>query len=184
MMAAAPLPSLRSDAGLALMAPGTPASGSSSSGHGHSHGGGGGGHGHSHGGGGGSHGHSHGGGGEEGHHGHSHSHGHGHGHDDDDHGHSHSLLGSSAGSKAAAVEAANKRARWQLIAAMVFCFVFMAAEVVGGYLAHSLAIMTEYVVVALICRRRRCCRSHPNTHPHPTHQPAARRTCCRTWRRS
>ncbi len=39
--------------------------------------------------------------------------------------------------------AASKRARMQLTVAMVFCFMFMAGEVVGGYLAHSLAIMTE-----------------------------------------
>lgn len=39
--------------------------------------------------------------------------------------------------------AAARRARIQLTIAMIFCFLFMAGEVVGGYLAHSLAIMTE-----------------------------------------
>nr|XP_005576355.2 PREDICTED: zinc transporter 3 isoform X2 [Macaca fascicularis] len=34
-------------------------------------------------------------------------------------------------------------ARKQLYAACAVCFVFMAGEVVGGYLAHSLAIMTD-----------------------------------------
>ncbi|XP_064220016.1 probable proton-coupled zinc antiporter SLC30A3 isoform X3 [Aotus nancymaae] len=34
-------------------------------------------------------------------------------------------------------------ARRQLYAACAVCFVFMAGEVVGGYLAHSLAIMTD-----------------------------------------
>jgi Co/Zn/Cd efflux system component len=50
--------------------------------------------------------------------------------------------GESARAKAgrqAAATAANKK----LIAAMCFCFLFMIAEVVGGYYAHSLAIMTE-----------------------------------------
>uniref|UniRef100_A0A8C5JV49 Probable proton-coupled zinc antiporter SLC30A3 n=1 Tax=Jaculus jaculus TaxID=51337 RepID=A0A8C5JV49_JACJA len=35
------------------------------------------------------------------------------------------------------------QARRQLYAASAVCFVFMAGEVVGGYLAHSLAIMTD-----------------------------------------
>uniref|UniRef100_A0A8C5V4Y2 Probable proton-coupled zinc antiporter SLC30A3 n=1 Tax=Microcebus murinus TaxID=30608 RepID=A0A8C5V4Y2_MICMU len=35
------------------------------------------------------------------------------------------------------------QARRQLYAACAVCFVFMAGEVVGGYLAHSLAIMTD-----------------------------------------
>ncbi len=39
--------------------------------------------------------------------------------------------------------AATRRARMQLTIAMVLCFIFMAGEVVGGYLAKSLAIMTE-----------------------------------------
>ncbi len=34
-------------------------------------------------------------------------------------------------------------ARWQLWIAMIFCFMFMIGEVVGGYFAGSLAIMTE-----------------------------------------
>ena len=38
---------------------------------------------------------------------------------------------------------ASLKARWQLWIAMIFCFVFMIAEVVGGYFAGSLAIMTE-----------------------------------------
>jgi len=37
----------------------------------------------------------------------------------------------------------NRKARWQLWIAMIFCFAFMIAEVVGGYFAGSLAIMTE-----------------------------------------
>lgn len=36
-----------------------------------------------------------------------------------------------------------ERAKWQLITAMVFCFLFMIGEVIGGYYAGSLAIMTE-----------------------------------------
>ncbi|EDL37332.1 solute carrier family 30 (zinc transporter), member 3, isoform CRA_a, partial [Mus musculus] len=35
------------------------------------------------------------------------------------------------------------QARRQLYAACAVCFIFMAGEVVGGYLAHSLAIMTD-----------------------------------------
>ncbi|EHB14511.1 Zinc transporter 3 [Heterocephalus glaber] len=35
------------------------------------------------------------------------------------------------------------QARRQLYAACAVCFVFMAGEVIGGYLAHSLAIMTD-----------------------------------------
>ncbi|CAO2604130.1 Zinc transporter 3 [Lemmus lemmus] len=35
------------------------------------------------------------------------------------------------------------QARRQLCAACAVCFIFMAGEVVGGYLAHSLAIMTD-----------------------------------------
>ena len=41
--------------------------------------------------------------------------------------------------------AATARATSQLTWAMVFCFVFMIAEVIGGYYARSLAIMTECV---------------------------------------
>ncbi len=41
--------------------------------------------------------------------------------------------------------AASRRATNQLTLAMAFCFVFMIAEVVGGYFAGSLAIMTECV---------------------------------------
>ncbi len=40
-------------------------------------------------------------------------------------------------------QAAAMRANRQLIGAMIFCFIFMIAEVIGGYYAHSLAIMTE-----------------------------------------
>lgn len=40
-------------------------------------------------------------------------------------------------------KASARRARCQLIWAMVFCVMFMIAEVVGGYLAKSLAIMTD-----------------------------------------
>ncbi len=48
--------------------------------------------------------------------------------------------GSKEGAKSSS---ASSRAKWQLGIAMVFCFVFMIGEVVGGYLAGSLAIMTE-----------------------------------------
>ncbi len=37
----------------------------------------------------------------------------------------------------------SRKARAQLVAAMVLCFLFMIGEVVGGYFAGSLAIMTE-----------------------------------------
>lgn len=37
----------------------------------------------------------------------------------------------------------SQTAKWQLITAMVFCFLFMIGEVAGGYIAGSLAIMTE-----------------------------------------
>jgi Co/Zn/Cd efflux system component len=40
-------------------------------------------------------------------------------------------------------DSASKRARRQLVLATSCCVLFMAAEVVGGYFAHSLAIMTE-----------------------------------------
>ena len=45
----------------------------------------------------------------------------------------------------AALRAKNRRARVQLLCAMGFCFLFMIAEVVGGFFANSLAIMTECV---------------------------------------
>lgn len=48
-------------------------------------------------------------------------------------------------------KASARRARCQLIWAMVFCVMFMIAEVVGGYLAKSLAIMT---VSGCLCMRR------------------------------
>lgn len=38
---------------------------------------------------------------------------------------------------------ARAKARRQLLCACVLCFLFMCGEVVGGYLAGSLAIMTE-----------------------------------------
>ncbi len=71
-----------------------------------------------------------------------------------DHGHSHLKQGLLEGSNEStlvrvptssdvAAKKASEYARWQLIAAMVFCVFFMIAEVVGGYLAKSLAIMTE-----------------------------------------
>ena len=49
-----------------------------------------------------------------------------------------------------------KRVRYKLIAAMIFCLFFMVAEVVGGYLAHSLAIMTECVSEAAAAQEMRC----------------------------
>jgi len=48
-----------------------------------------------------------------------------------------------AAAKQAQASAHARTARRKLIAAMVFCLLFMVAEVVGGYYAHSLAIMTE-----------------------------------------
>lgn len=57
-------------------------------------------------------------------------------------------------------KASARRARCQLIWAMVFCVMFMIAEVVGGYLAKSLAIMTVSsidAVGAFACAAR-CCR--------------------------
>ena len=39
----------------------------------------------------------------------------------------------------------NERARRQLLAAGGLCILFMIGEIVGGYLAGSLAIMTECV---------------------------------------
>ena len=34
-------------------------------------------------------------------------------------------------------------AMWKLLCISVICFIFMTAEFVGGYLSHSLAIMTD-----------------------------------------
>lgn len=65
-----------------------------------------------------------------------------------------------AAAKQRELRAKNRKARCQLIAAMIFCLIFMVAEVVGGYFAHSLAIMTECVAAAaspLSTRRRRRC---------------------------
>jgi hypothetical protein len=45
----------------------------------------------------------------------------------------------------AAVNIAASRANRQLLIAMCLCFIFMIGEVVGGYIAGSLAIMTECV---------------------------------------
>ena len=39
-----------------------------------------------------------------------------------------------------------KKARKQLVTAIVLCFIFMGAETAGGIISHSLAILTEYVV--------------------------------------
>lgn len=50
---------------------------------------------------------------------------------------------SSSSKRAPPDHSANRKARWQLWIAMIFCFAFMIAEVVGGYFAGSLAIMTE-----------------------------------------
>ena len=47
---------------------------------------------------------------------------------------------------------AGDRARSKLVLAMVFCFLFMIGEVVGGYISGSLAIMTECVAdMACVC---------------------------------
>jgi len=40
---------------------------------------------------------------------------------------------------------AGEKARGQLVLAMIFCFLFMILEVIGGYVSGSLAIMTEFV---------------------------------------
>lgn len=84
--------------------------------------------------------------------GHSHSHGHAHSHEGGKSRHNHGhgsaatplLAAHSHGSKEEGSEDASKRkARCQLQTAIVFCFMFMCAEVVGGYFANSLAIMTD-----------------------------------------
>lgn len=91
-------------------------------------------HGHSHG-----HGHDHGDGHKKkkkkkkGGHGHDHGHEHG-GHDEDHHGH---------GAEKEAKSAADRKARRALIGATVFTFLFMIVEIVGGWFAGSLAIMTD-----------------------------------------
>lgn len=72
-------------------------------------------------------------------HGHSHSGAHGHSHGE-------SLLAAdhlSDVQKPESAKAQPNMAKWKLTVAMVLCFGFMIAEVVGGYLAGSLAIMTE-----------------------------------------
>ncbi|CAD7954803.1 unnamed protein product [Amoebophrya sp. A25] len=115
--------------------------------HGHSHNGGGkSDHGHSHGGGGDAHGHSHDGdaggccghshGGED----HGHSHGgedHGHSHEAS-HGHSHAIGGSTTSKSKATEENVNK-----LKQAILFAGFFMACELLGGYVANSISIMTD-----------------------------------------
>jgi hypothetical protein len=77
-------------------------------------------------------------------HGHSHSHGgadaHSHG-DDDDSCMEEGLLRSKEVKQASE----NAWARRKLLLAGGLCFLFMIGEFVGGFLAHSLAIMTEYV---------------------------------------
>ncbi len=55
---------------------------------------------------------------------------------------------------AAATAANASRANRQLLLAMVLCFVFMIGEVIGGYLAGSLAIMTECVCGRALGRGR------------------------------
>jgi len=135
--------------------------------HGHSHGNSHGNHGHSHGapqakahakGG---HGHAHDapkGGNDQGGHGHSHgapqANKHAHG-SEEDHGHSHGAAKTEPGHAHGGgddhghahgdhEEAKNpNEARNKLIKATLLCFCFMIAELVGGYLAHSLAIMTD-----------------------------------------
>eukprot|EP01113_Clastostelium_recurvatum_P018039 TRINITY_DN2128_c0_g1_i5.p1 TRINITY_DN2128_c0_g1~~TRINITY_DN2128_c0_g1_i5.p1 ORF type:complete len:441 (-),score=119.67 TRINITY_DN2128_c0_g1_i5:48-1337(-) len=58
----------------------------------------------------------------------------------EEHTESSSLLSSQSKSKA---EVAKKKARTALILALIFTTIFMVAEVVGGYVANSLAIMTD-----------------------------------------
>ena len=47
----------------------------------------------------------------------------------------------------------NKKAFRQLIASTVLCFLFMTAEVIGGALANSLAIMTGMTIIkhSILC---------------------------------
>jgi len=45
------------------------------------------------------------------------------------------------------VVSSGDKARRQLVLAMVFCFLFMIGEVVGGVVSGSLAILTECVVL-------------------------------------
>ncbi len=52
-------------------------------------------------------------------------------------------------------------ARSKLILAMAFCFIFMVVEIVGGFLAGSLAIMTECVVARGLPPRRAAPRRSP-----------------------
>ena len=75
-------------------------------------------------------------------------------------------------------DAAASRASSQLTWAMIFCFVFMIAEVIGGYYAKSLAIMTECVPLALppppaLKARPRAAASLP---PFPPLRPASSRS--------
>eukprot|EP01065_Artemidia_motanka_P036292 TRINITY_DN441_c1_g3_i1.p1 TRINITY_DN441_c1_g3~~TRINITY_DN441_c1_g3_i1.p1 ORF type:complete len:497 (+),score=131.87 TRINITY_DN441_c1_g3_i1:55-1545(+) len=134
---------------------------------GHGHGGHGdqGGHGHGHGG----HGHGHGGHEDHGDHGHDHgghdhSGGHGHDHGGHDHGHDHGGHGHGGGGSfsvkgpgcvvgddgkvthsppARQLRAQREKEKRALKAAIALCVCFMIVEVVGGYLANSLAVMTD-----------------------------------------
>lgn len=45
--------------------------------------------------------------------------------------------------RADADESRRKRELFALTAALIFCFIFMCVELLGGYLAHSLAILTD-----------------------------------------
>jgi zinc transporter 2 len=93
------------------------------------------------------HGHSHGAQGGHGGHGeHGHSHGAQGGHGGHgEHGHSHGVSeGEAHGSEGESLKRATaKRAQRKLMIACVLCFFFMVAEVVGGFVANSLAIMTD-----------------------------------------
>jgi len=95
-------------------------------------------HGHSHGGGdkgkvkGNKHGHSHGG--------HSHNHDHDHDHDDhDEHEHGEKV----PLSKSFKSMDDKKKARYSLILALILTTIFMVGEIIGGWVANSLAIMTD-----------------------------------------
>eukprot|EP00994_Dinema_validum_P006084 NODE_433_length_1700_cov_57.070260_g316_i0.p1 GENE.NODE_433_length_1700_cov_57.070260_g316_i0~~NODE_433_length_1700_cov_57.070260_g316_i0.p1 ORF type:complete len:469 (-),score=160.97 NODE_433_length_1700_cov_57.070260_g316_i0:293-1636(-) len=85
------------------------------------------------------HGHAHGGGGGHGHGG-GHAHGdagggHGHAHDEEAHEGSRLL-------PADALEASNAKLK-SLVRSCILCGIFMVVEFVGGYMAHSLAVMTD-----------------------------------------
>jgi len=73
---------------------------------------------------------------------HSHGHGHKHGHDDEHDDHDEEPLLDPGAAKKRKDEA-QSRAKKALLIATVFTMIFMVLEIVGGYIAGSLAIMTD-----------------------------------------